>query len=175
MNYEYRVIPAPKRLKKIKGVSSTAELFAATLTDAINAEARDGWEYVRSEALAAEGPRGFLRRGAMVEETVMIFRRPRRGEAAREPALRDLPSREARQGEPAIEARGPAALRTPAAGPGRSRPLASLFARGESPSAEPHEAKPHSEPHEAKPHSGTGPSTPPLLRPVPRHKPGDKS
>jgi hypothetical protein len=28
MDYEYRVIPAPRRLKRIKGVSSTADLFA---------------------------------------------------------------------------------------------------------------------------------------------------
>jgi hypothetical protein len=75
--YEYKVAPAPKRLKRVKGVSATADLFAATLAEAINAAAREGWEYVRAESLPAEEAGGWFRRGAEVIETVLIFRRPR--------------------------------------------------------------------------------------------------
>ena len=41
-HYDYKVIPAPKKVKRVKGVSGADELFAATLTDAINEVARAG-------------------------------------------------------------------------------------------------------------------------------------
>ncbi|MBA3325127.1 MAG: hypothetical protein H0T41_07670 [Rhodobacteraceae bacterium] len=75
--YDYKVTPAPKRLKRIKGVRSTAELFSATLAEAINAAAREGWEYLRAESLPAEEAGRWFRRGSEVIETVLIFRRPR--------------------------------------------------------------------------------------------------
>jgi len=75
--FDYKVIPAPRRMKKTRGVSSHEELFAITLTDAINEHARHGWEYVRAETLSAESPRGWLRRGAVEEQAVLVFRRER--------------------------------------------------------------------------------------------------
>lgn len=75
--YDYKVIPAPKQLKRVKGVRSGAELLSVTLADAINAVAREGWEYVRAEVLTAQEEGGFLRRGVEVVETVLVFRRPR--------------------------------------------------------------------------------------------------
>ena len=60
-HYDYRVIPAPKQVKRVKGVHGAEELFAPTLTEAINEVARQGWEYVRAERLPAEAPRGWFR------------------------------------------------------------------------------------------------------------------
>ncbi|MFO1142277.1 MAG: DUF4177 domain-containing protein [Amaricoccus sp.] len=77
--YDYKVVPAPRRAKKIRGIKGTEELFAHTLTDAINEVARQGWEYVRAEHLRAEGPRGWFRSAAAGEQTVLVFRRPREG------------------------------------------------------------------------------------------------
>lgn len=74
-HYEYKVVPAPKRAKKVRGVRSTDELFALTLTDAINEVARQGWEYVRAEHMPAEGPGGWFSRGASAEQTLLVFRR----------------------------------------------------------------------------------------------------
>lgn len=166
MEYEYRVVPAPKRLRKIKGMHSTPELFAATLTDAINAEARQGWEYVRAESMAAEGPSGWFRRGRVVEETMMIFRRPRRpapgsritGEG--EPVIARRPVTERAGGQDRTDERTEARMPV-APAPERGRPAAPRLIRGEPPLAPPPEA----------PRTAT---TAPLLRPVPRHKPGDK-
>ena len=53
------------------------ELFALTLTDAINEVARQGWEYVRAEHLPAESPRGWFRGATAGEQTVLVFRRAR--------------------------------------------------------------------------------------------------
>ena len=75
--YDYKVAPAPRQVKRVKGVKTTAEAFAHTLSDAINATAREGWEYVRAETLPAQEQGGWFRRGAEVVETVLIFRRPR--------------------------------------------------------------------------------------------------
>ena len=75
--YDYRVVPAPRRARKIKGVKAPDELFATTLAEAINEVARQGWEYVRTETLVAEAPGGWLRRGTSSDHTVMVFRRPR--------------------------------------------------------------------------------------------------
>ena len=55
-HYEYKVVPAPRRAKRVRGVKAAEELFALTLTDAINEVARQGWEYVRAEHLPAEAP-----------------------------------------------------------------------------------------------------------------------
>ena len=76
-HYDYKVVPAPKRAKKVRGVRSGDELFALTLTDAINEVARQGWEYVRVEHLPAEAPGGWFRSGAAGEQTVLVFRRDR--------------------------------------------------------------------------------------------------
>ena len=75
--FDYKVVPAPRRMKRARGVSDHADLFALTLTEAINEHARQGWEYVRAETLSAETPGGWLRRGRLEEETVLVFRRAR--------------------------------------------------------------------------------------------------
>ena len=62
-HYDYKVVPAPKRAKRVRGVRGAEELFALTLTDAINEVARQGWEYVRAEHLPAEAPGGWFRGG----------------------------------------------------------------------------------------------------------------
>lgn len=75
--YEYKVTPAPRQVKKVKGLRGAGEMFAHTLAEAINHAAREGWDYVRAETLPAEGPSGWFRRGTRSEETVLIFRRAR--------------------------------------------------------------------------------------------------
>jgi hypothetical protein len=76
-HYDYKVVPAPKRAKKVKGVKLPEELFALTLTEAINEVARQGWEYVRAEHLPAEASRGWFRSALHGEQTVLVFRRAR--------------------------------------------------------------------------------------------------
>lgn len=75
--FDYKVVPAPRRMKKIRGVKEPEELFAMTLTEAINEHARQGWEYVRAESLTAETPGGWLRRGREETQTLLVFRRAR--------------------------------------------------------------------------------------------------
>jgi hypothetical protein len=75
--YDYKVVPAPKRAKRVKGVHGVEDLFALTLTEAINEVARQGWEYVRAEHMPAESPGGWFRGASTGEQTVLVFRRGR--------------------------------------------------------------------------------------------------
>ena len=73
--FEYKVIPAPARTVKLRGLKTTADRFAHLLTEAINAEAEEGWEYVRAESLPCEERKGLMGGTRRSTETVLIFRR----------------------------------------------------------------------------------------------------
>lgn len=87
--YDYKVVPAPTRAKRVRGVKAAPELVALAMAEAINEVARQGWEYVRAENVAAEAPGGWLRRGAATEVAVLVFRRPREHLSPRLAAERD--------------------------------------------------------------------------------------
>ncbi len=106
--YDYKVVPAPRRMKQVRGVKSSDELFALTLSDAINEQARQGWEYLRSESLTAETPSGWFRRGRAETQTVLVFRQARETlgptlAAEPAPAARPAETRPQLRPEPAAE------------------------------------------------------------------------
>lgn len=72
--YEYKVVPAPSRMGRIKGLKTPAERFAHTLSAAINAEANGGWQFLRTETLSCE-ERTLLGRVRVSTQTVMVFAR----------------------------------------------------------------------------------------------------
>jgi hypothetical protein len=84
--YEYKVIPAPARAEKQRGLKTTAERFAHSLAQAINAEAEEGWEYVRAEQLPCEERKGLMGGVRRSTETVLIFRRALAWVEASDPA-----------------------------------------------------------------------------------------
>ncbi|MCC5971197.1 MAG: DUF4177 domain-containing protein [Pararhodobacter sp.] len=112
--YEYKVIPAPVRTAKVKGLKTTAERFAHLLEGAVNAEAVEGWEFLRAETLPCEERKG-LTGTAKTFQTVLVFRRaPDGGQSGRaDPALSyeephaDAPHDSA---EPADDTEGPQAV-----------------------------------------------------------------
>jgi hypothetical protein len=87
--FEYKVIPAPVRAEKVRGLKTTAERFAHVLTQAINAEADEGWDYVRAETLPCEERKGIFGGTRSSTETVLIFRRALPGEDEAAPAAAD--------------------------------------------------------------------------------------
>jgi hypothetical protein len=74
--YEYKVIPAPGRGIRVRGARSGAERFAAAVADRMNAMARDGWEYVRSDLLPCEERTGLTLKSQTVYHNLLVFRRP---------------------------------------------------------------------------------------------------
>lgn len=79
--YEYRAIPAPDRGTRAAGAKGTAERFAAALTEALNAMAAEGWEYVRAESLPCVERKGLTGR-VETTQTVLVFRRALRPRGA---------------------------------------------------------------------------------------------
>lgn len=116
--FEYKVIPAPKRGEKARGVKTTEERFAYALTNLMNALGAEGWDYVRADALPCEERVG-LTGTRTTFQNVLVFRRLI-GAAASDPAaparllLQDPPPAPAPRLGPAET---PVPARAPAVGP----------------------------------------------------------
>ena len=72
--YEYKVVPAPQRARRIKGLKNTADRFAHALAERINAEATGGWQFLRTETMPCEERSAFGRAKTSMQ-TVMVFQR----------------------------------------------------------------------------------------------------
>jgi len=72
--YEYKVVPAPKKAGKIKGLKGTDQRFAGALASLMNQYGADGWEYQRTDTLPCEERHGLTGR-ATVFQNMLIFRR----------------------------------------------------------------------------------------------------
>ena len=72
--YEYKVVPAPKRGEKARGVKTTEDRFAFTLTQMMNDLGRDGWEYVRADTLPCDERAG-LTGTKTTFQNMLVFRR----------------------------------------------------------------------------------------------------
>ena len=89
--YEYKVVPAPKRGEKARGVKSTEDRFALTLTQMMNDLGADGWDYVRADTLPCDERSG-LTGTRTTFQNMLVFRRII---AADQPATVALAEREA--------------------------------------------------------------------------------
>ena len=75
-HYEYKVVPAPTKGEKTKGVKTPEGRFAHTVESELNRMGGAGWEYVRAELLPSEERSG-LKSTTTQWRTVLIFRRER--------------------------------------------------------------------------------------------------
>ena len=72
--FEYKAVPAPNTGTKAKGVKTTEDRFALSLSNLLNEMADGGWEYVRAETLPCTERKGFT--GTQQSyQNVLIFRR----------------------------------------------------------------------------------------------------
>lgn len=78
--FEYKVIPAPKRGEKARGVNSTEDRFALALTLLMNDLGAEGWDYVRADALPCEERVGFTGTKTTFQN-LLVFRRQVANEA----------------------------------------------------------------------------------------------
>jgi hypothetical protein len=72
--FEYKVIPAPRRGEKARGVKTTEDRFAYALTQLMNQLGAEGWDYVRADALPCEERVG-LTGSKTTFQNVLVFRR----------------------------------------------------------------------------------------------------
>ena len=81
MTYEYKVVPAPVRGLKAKGIRTPQERFAHALELAMNELAADGWEYLRADTLPCEQREGLMSK-TNVYQNMLVFRRTKTAIAA---------------------------------------------------------------------------------------------
>ncbi|WP_375552009.1 DUF4177 domain-containing protein [Rhodophyticola porphyridii] len=72
--YEYKVVPAPEKGLKTKGVKPGAPRFAHTLENLMNGLGAEGWEYIRADTLPCTERAG-LTGSQTIYRNVLIFRR----------------------------------------------------------------------------------------------------
>lgn len=73
-NYEYKVVPAPKKGLKGKGLKNTDARFANALMIEMNELGAEGWEYQRSDTLPCEERAGLRGRNTTFLN-MLVFRR----------------------------------------------------------------------------------------------------
>lgn len=74
MNFEYKVVPAPRRGVKARGVKTSEDRFALALAQALNDEAAEGWEFVRAETLPLDERSGLTGTKTSMQN-LLVFRR----------------------------------------------------------------------------------------------------
>lgn len=91
--YEYKVVPAPVKGQKARGVRKSEDRFAFALQQVMNQHAEKGWEFLRSETLPNEERSG-LTNTSTTYRSILVFRRSLQVEAT-EPAPQEkvMPSR----------------------------------------------------------------------------------
>ncbi len=81
MSYEYKVVPAPVRGLKAKGLKTTEDRFAHALETTMNELASSGWEYVRADTLPCEQREGIMSK-TTVFQNMLVFRREKKAAVA---------------------------------------------------------------------------------------------
>lgn len=73
-NYEYNVVPAPKKGLKGKGLKTVEARYANAMTTLMNEQAAEGWDYQRSDTLPCEERTGLRGRNTTFQN-MLVFRR----------------------------------------------------------------------------------------------------
>ena len=76
--FEYKVVPAPSKGEKAKGLKSPEARFAHAIERLMNRMAADGWEYQRADMLPSEERQGLT--GSTTNwRNILVFRRDKAG------------------------------------------------------------------------------------------------
>ncbi len=118
--FEFKVIPAPRRGEKARGVKTTEDRFALALTTLMNQLGAEGWDYVRADALPCEERVG-LTGSKTTFQNVLVFRRVIESLAPIAPGTTRLLLQEPLPAAPRLgPAEVPAPGNAPALGPAKS-------------------------------------------------------
>jgi hypothetical protein len=119
--FEYKVIPAPKRGEKARGVKTTEDRFALALTQLMNSLGAEGWDYVRADTLPCDERAGLTGTKTTLQN-VLVFRRALGVDQAQDRPMTRLLLQEA-QAAPAPRlgpAEGPMPAIVPSVGPAKT-------------------------------------------------------
>lgn len=88
MAFEYKVVGAPEKGQRKRGARSRSDRVAAAFEERLQAEAVDGWEYLRTDLIPVEERSSLFGRREEVHRAVMVFRRALRRSVPVEPHAR---------------------------------------------------------------------------------------
>ena len=92
MSFEYKIVGAPEKGKRKRGARTASERVAAAFEEILEAEAVDGWEYMRTDILPVVERNSLFGRRQEAHRAVMVFRRALAAAQRRqEPAVADRP------------------------------------------------------------------------------------
>ena len=74
VQYEYKVVPSPRKGEKARGAKTVQERFALALTLLMNKMGQEGWEYLRADALPCDERVG-LTGTKTTFQSMLVFRR----------------------------------------------------------------------------------------------------
>ena len=72
--YEYKIVPSPRKGEKARGAKTVPERFALALSTLMNQLGQDGWEYLRADALPCDERVG-LTGTRTTFQSMLVFRR----------------------------------------------------------------------------------------------------
>jgi len=72
--FEYKVVPSPRKGEKAPGAKTVAERFAVALSTLMNRLGQEGWEYLRADALPCDERVG-LTGSKTTFQSMLVFRR----------------------------------------------------------------------------------------------------
>ena len=74
--FEYKVVNAPRKPGKARGVKGFDDKYAHTLSELMNEMAAEGWQYARAESIPVDEKSGMM--GKVTEKylTLLVFQRP---------------------------------------------------------------------------------------------------
>lgn len=84
MKTEYKVVPAPEKARKIRGLKGPA-LFARAMEDLMNEMGAEGWSYLRTDTLPQEERSGLTNK-TTTYRNLLIFQRIVAENASEQPA-----------------------------------------------------------------------------------------
>jgi hypothetical protein len=87
--FEYKIVPAPRRGEKMRGLKTTEERFALALNVLMNRLGAEGWDYVRADALPCDERAGLTGGVKTTYQNMLVFRRVLSAEASL--TLADVP------------------------------------------------------------------------------------
>lgn len=88
--FEYKIVPAPRRGEKARGVKTTPDRFAHALATLMNKLGKEGWEYQRADTLPCDERVG-LTGTKTTFQSMLVFRRAVLAEVALLPAEAPAP------------------------------------------------------------------------------------
>jgi hypothetical protein len=74
LRYEFKVVPAPRKGDKTRGLKTAEDRFAQTLATLMNQLGREGWDYLRADTLPMDERSG-LTGTKTTYQNVLVFRR----------------------------------------------------------------------------------------------------